>query len=183
MTDDLLNLALVFLRLGLLAVGGSTGILAELERQVVREHGWLSPQQFADSFALGQLTPGPALLMVMFAGFRVAGVPGAIVSLFAIFLPSALITCLVTANWERLRRSPWLVSVQRGLAAVAFGLTAAGAYSIVRVAVTDVGSAAIALVAVAVLWRWRLPPALVILLGGLGALLVGTAWGTLSGGS
>ena len=39
MNDDLLSLALVFLRLGLLAVGGSTGVLAELERQVVREHG------------------------------------------------------------------------------------------------------------------------------------------------
>jgi hypothetical protein len=54
-------------------------------------------------------------------------------------------------------------------------LTAAGAYSIVRVAVTDLVSAGVAAVAFVLLWRWRLPPALVILLGGIGALLAGLA--------
>jgi chromate transporter len=172
-TSDLVTLALVFVRLGLLAFGGSTGLLPELEHQVVREQGWLSPQEFSDSFALGQLTPGPALLMVMFAGFKVAGPAGAIVALVAIFLPSALMTCLVTARWESMRRSRWLASGQRGLAAVAFGLTAAGAYTIVRVAVTDLLSAAVAVGAFVLLWRWRLPPALVILLGGMSAAALG----------
>jgi chromate transporter len=172
-TSDLVTLALVFLRLGLLAFGGSTGLLPELEHQVVREHGWLSPQEFSDSFALGQLTPGPALLMVMFAGFKVAETPGAIVALVAIFLPSAVMTSLVTANWESMRRSQWLASAQRGLAAVAFGLTAAGAYTIIHVAVNDLVSSAVAIGAFVLLWRWRLPPALVILLGGMSAVLVG----------
>jgi chromate transporter len=171
--SDLLHLALVFLRIGLLAFGGSTGVLPELQRQVVHEQGWLTAQEFADSFALGQLTPGPALLMVMFAGFKIAGVPGAIVSMVAIFLPSTLMTSVVTASWGRLRRWPWLASVQRALAAVALGLTAAGAYSIVRVTATDLVSTGVAIVAFFLLWRWRLPPALVILAGGLGALAVG----------
>ena len=71
--SDLLLLFWVFFRLGLVAFGGSTGVLPELERQVVDEQAWLTRQEFVDSFALGQLTPGPALLMVMFAGFNVAG--------------------------------------------------------------------------------------------------------------
>lgn len=175
--SELVLLTFVFLRLGLLAFGGSTGVLPELEREVVQQQGWLTRQEFADSFALGQLTPGPALLMVMFAGFHVAGVIGALVALLAIFLPSALMTGLVTANWELMRRSPWLASAQRALAALAFGLTAAGAYSIVRVAVTDLISAAVAVLAFVVLWRWRLPPALVILAGGASAVLLGVAAG------
>ena len=165
--DDLLTLAVVFLRLGLLAFGGSTGIVPEMERVVVGEQGWLTRQQFLDSFALGQLTPGPALLMVMVAGYTVAGVTGAIVSLVAIFLPSALLTAAVTANWHRLSRSPWLASLRRAIAAVTLGLVAAGAYGILRIAVTDALSAAVALGAFVVLWRWRLHPALVILAGGL----------------
>ena len=171
--DDLLLLILVFLRLGLVAFGGSTGVLPELERQVVGEYHWLTRQEFVDSFALGQLTPGPALLMVMFAGFNVAGTAGAVLSLVAIFLPSALMTAAVSAWWEQLRRYPWLASLQRALAAVAFGLTAAGAYSILRLAVTDVVSGAIAIAAALLLWCWRPHPALVILAGGVVAGLAG----------
>jgi chromate transporter len=170
---DLLLIFSVFFRLGLLAFGGSTGILPELERQMVHEYGWLTRQEFVDSFALGQLTPGPALLMVMFAGYNVAGTAGAVVSLVAMFLPSALLTSAVTANWERLRRWPWLASVQRALAAVAFGLVAAGAYSILRLAVTDTVSAIVATGAGLLLWYWRPHPALVILAGGVAAGLVG----------
>lgn len=175
MTADLLSVALVFLRVGLLAFGGGTAVLPELERTVVRDLGWLTPEQFVDSFALGQLKPGPAMLMVMFAGYQVAGVAGAVVSLIAILLPSALTTCVVTATWERVRRSPWLAATQRGLASVAFGLTAAGAYSITRVAVSGALSAAVALGALLLLWRWRLRPSVVILMGGLAALVGGLA--------
>jgi chromate transporter len=164
---DLLLLFIVFTRLGLLAFGGSTGVLPELERQMVHEYGWLTRQEFVDSFALGQLTPGPALLMVMFAGYNVAGPSGAVVSLVAMFLPAALLTSIVTANWERLRQWPWLASLQRALAAVAFGLIVAGAYSILRLAVTDTLSGIIAAAAAILLWRWRPHPALVILAGGL----------------
>jgi chromate transporter len=163
---DLLLLFTVFARLGLLAFGGSTGVLPELERQMVHEYGWLTRQEFVDSFALGQLTPGPALLMVLFAGYNVAGAAGAAVSLVAMFLPSALMTSAVTANWEHLSRWPWLASLQRALAAVAFGLVAAGSYSILRLAVTDLLSGLIAAVAGLLLWYWRPHPALVILAGG-----------------
>ena len=170
--NELLLIAFVFFKIGLLAFGGSTGVLPELERQVVQEHGWLTRQEFVDSFALGQLTPGPALVMVMLPGYRLAGIPGALVALLAIFLPSAIMALLVTARWEELRRSVWFGPIQRGLAAVAFGLLVAGAYTIVRVAVVDLASALVALVSFAVLWRWQLHPALVILSGGVAALAI-----------
>jgi chromate transporter len=171
--DDLWQVAWVFCRLGLVAFGGSTGVLPELERQIVQERGWLSHQEFLDSFALGQLTPGPALLMVMFAGFNVAGPAGAVVALVAIFLPSALMTSVVTVSWESLRRHPWLASLQRALAAYTFGLVAAGAYGLLRLAVVDVVSGAVAVGAMVVLWRWKPHPALVILAGGVVAGLAG----------
>jgi len=87
--SDLLQLFWVFFRLGLLAFGGSNALLPELERQIVEEQGWLTHQGFVDSFALGQLTPGPALLMVMLAGYRVAGTAGAVVSMVAMLLRPA----------------------------------------------------------------------------------------------
>jgi chromate transporter len=170
--SELLLVAAVFLRIGLVAFGGSVGVLPELERQIVDERGWLSRREFVDSFALGQLTPGPALLMVMFAGYRVAGPAGACTALVAIFLPSALLSMLAAAHWERLRRWPWLAALQRAFAALALGLLIAGAYTITRVAVVDATSALVAAGALLLLWRYRLQPALVILLGGLAAALL-----------
>lgn len=170
---DLVLLFFTFLRLGLVAFGGGTGVLPEMERQVVQHHGWLTHQEFVDSYALAQLKPGPALLMVMFAGYKVAGAPGAAVSVAAMFLPSGLLASLMTANWGRLGRQPWLRSAQRAVSAVAFGLVAAGAYRLVTLAVTDLLTAAICLGATAVLWYWRPHPALVILAGGAIAGLAG----------
>jgi chromate transporter len=170
--SELLQIAFVFFKIGLLAFGGSTGVLPELQRQIVQEQGWLTRQEFVDSFALGQLTPGPALVMVMLPGYRLAGIPGALVALLAIFLPSAIMSSLVAARWERLRGSRWFPAIQRGLGAVTLGLILAGAFTIVRVAVVDAASALIAVVSFAVLWRWRLHPALVILAGGVAAVFI-----------
>jgi chromate transporter len=170
--SPLLQVAIVFFKIGLLAFGGSTGVLPELERQLVQEHHWLTQQEFVDCFALGQLTPGPALVMVMLPGYRLAGVLGALVALLAIFLPSAIMASLVTARWETLRGWSWFSAIQRGIGAVALGLLLAGTYTIVRVAVADVPSVVIAAVSFAALWRWRLHPALVILAGGVAAVAI-----------
>jgi chromate transporter len=172
---DLLLVFVVFFRLGLVAFGGGTGVIPELERQLVLEHGWLTHQEFVDSYALAQLKPGPALLMVMFAGYKVAGAAGAVTAMVGMILPSGLLAALVTANWGRLNRHPWLRSVQRALAAVAFGLVAAGAYSLVKLAVTDALTTVIALGAMAALWYLQPHPALVILAGGAVAGLAGLA--------
>ncbi|HEX2172559.1 MAG TPA: chromate transporter [Dehalococcoidia bacterium] len=169
--NDLIEIAIVFVRVGLLAFGGGLAILPEMERQVVDERGWLTHREFVDSFALGQLTPGPGMLMVMFAGYRVAGVPGALMALVAIFFPSALLTGLAAGHWDALRRSPWLGALQRGFAPIALGLIASGAYTLLRAAVTDVVSAAVAVAALFALWRFRLNPALVIIPGGLATAL------------
>jgi chromate transporter len=169
---ELLQIAFVFFKIGLLAFGGSTGVLPELERQVVQEQGWLTRQEFVDSFALGQLTPGPALVMVMLPGYRLAGIPGALVALLAIFLPSAIMSSLLAARWEAFRGARWFPAIQRGLGAVTLGLILAGTFTIVRVAVVDAASAAIAVVSFLALWRWRLHPALVILAGGLAAVVI-----------
>jgi chromate transporter len=170
--SPLLQVAVVFFKIGLLAFGGSTGILPELQHQIVQEHGWMTQQEFVDSFALGQLTPGPALVMVMLPGYRQAGVPGALVALLAIFLPSAIMASLLASRWEALRSLRWFPAIQRGLGAVALGLLLAGTYTIVRVAVVDVPSGLITAVSFAALWRWRMHPALVILAGGVAAVAI-----------
>jgi uroporphyrinogen-III decarboxylase len=73
-------LAAVFAQMSLLAFGGGTSVLGEMQRQVVEVHPWMSAQEFAALYALAQAAPGPNMLVTTLIGWRVAGLPGALIA-------------------------------------------------------------------------------------------------------
>ena len=72
--------------ISLLAFGGGGAALPLIERIVVAETGWVSPQDFATAVAFGYITPGPVLITMTFLGYRMAGLAGACVATIGIFL-------------------------------------------------------------------------------------------------
>jgi chromate transporter len=84
------ELGLFFFKIGAFTFGGGLSMLAFIQEQVVNQLGWLTPREFVDGLALGQLTPGPILMLAAFIGFKLSGVAGAAVAASAIFLPSFL---------------------------------------------------------------------------------------------
>src|SRR5439155_25557981 len=157
----LLELGLVFGRLSLLAFGGGLGILPEMERQAVEAHGWVSHREFVDAFALSQVTPGPGMLMVLVIGFRASGLVGALVAGLAMFGPTATLAAVIADRWSRLGTSPLVEVLRETLTPVAFGLLAAGCYTLVRVGVDGAATGALALGALVVA-GWVRSPALII---------------------
>ncbi|PYS37424.1 MAG: hypothetical protein DMF71_18595, partial [Acidobacteria bacterium] len=75
-----LSLAFIFLRIGAVTFGGGFVMIPQIEAEVVSSHHWLTHQEFADATALGQITPGPVLIMATFVGYRVAGTLGALLA-------------------------------------------------------------------------------------------------------
>jgi chromate transport protein ChrA len=73
----LFDLFFTFAYLALISVGNSRSVIAEMERQVVIIHAWMSHQAFVEAYALGLLVPGPNMLNVVLIGNHVAGLPGA----------------------------------------------------------------------------------------------------------
>ena len=168
----LATLAWTFFRLSFLCLGGGIGAIPEMQRQVVGIQGWLTARQFVDGYALSQVTPGPAMLVTVFIGYRVGALPGALVAMAAMFLPTALLTWFVAHRWERLRGQPWAMAVEHALAPLAIGLMAAGVYTVARSAVTDWPTALLAAGAAIVLAkRWLPAAAAVLAAGALGWLL------------
>lgn len=166
---DLVEVALVFARLGLLTFGGGLTVLAEMERVVVNEHHWVSNTAFWQSFALGQITPGPGIFMVIPLGARIGGPTVALVATVAFLLPPTVIGLTAVALWDRVRELAWPRAIARALAPVALGLVAAGFVSIARVALTDVAS--VAGLAIAVVLLLRLNPVAVVALAGVAGAL------------
>ncbi|AFZ69571.1 chromate transporter [Deinococcus peraridilitoris] len=169
--SELLELLLVFARLGLLSVGAAFAVLPEMARQLTEVHDWLTPREFTDGYALGQLAPGPNMLAVFFYGHRVAGLPGALMAGLGMFGPPLLIALSVTRLWSSVSHTPWAQAARRALVPVGAGLMASGVLTLSRGALHDAFTLALAVVALLVLYRWRVNPALVVVIGGLlGAL-------------
>ncbi|MGE5641329.1 MAG: chromate transporter [Clostridia bacterium] len=122
----LLQLALYFCIMSVISVGGLPSVMGEVQRIIVEQNAWVSADEFVQLYAVGQASPGPNVLIVALIGFKVAGLPGALVSLFAMCGPAAAISWWVSGLWERFKESPTRAVIQRAMVPLVVGLTAAG---------------------------------------------------------
>ena len=90
--STLLRLLGVFGLLSVLAVGGGLAVLPEMKKLTVEQYHWVTANQFVDFYSLGQMAPGPNMIMVALIGYKVAGLGGALAVLIAFFLPASVLT-------------------------------------------------------------------------------------------
>jgi len=170
----LLTLAGYFALMSLFAIGGANGALPEMHRLAVEVKGWMTDRQFADMFALAQVTPGPNVIIVTLIGYHVAGIPGAVVTTVAMCGPACAFAVFMGSLWDRFRSAQWRIAIQAGLVPVSIGLLAAGALIVTRAASTSWASVGLTLATAAVSYRLTLNPlwifAAAALLGLLGVL-------------
>lgn len=161
----------VFAYLSVLTVGGGMAAFPELKVLTVDVHHWLTFPQLIHLYSVGQMAPGPNMMMIVAIGQWVAGLPGAVVVLIAFFLPTALLAFFIGRLWTRLEKWPWRDSIQRGLAPVSIGLLLAGCLTMAKGAVTGWVTAAVAVAVFAILLRSRINPALLVLVGAVVGLV------------
>lgn len=159
-----LSISFIFLRIGAATFGGGFVMIPEIENEVVRSHHWLTHQEFADATALGQITPGPVLIMATFVGYRVAGFFAAILSTICVFLPSFLMTIAAGSSLRRFRTNQQIQAFLRGVAPAVTGLLGAAAWSVARSGIHTTIGASMAVVILGILLRYR-PNAFWVLMG------------------
>ncbi len=143
-----------FYRAGALTFGGGHVVLPLLQREVVPP-GWVTNKEFVAGYGAAQAVPGPL--------FTFAAYLGAALSTVAIFLPSFLLVAGVLPLWERLRRREGVRAALRGVNAAVVGLLAATLYRpVFTSAIHGPGDFGLALLGLALLLRWKLPPLLVV---------------------
>jgi len=160
----LFTLSTIFLRIGSVTFGGGLVMVPLIESEVVNNHQWLTHQEFADAFALGQITPGPVLITATFVGYRVAGTLGALVATISIFLPAFLMTIAAGSSLRRFRNNKLVQAFLRGIAPAVVGLLLAAGLSIGRAGIHSWVGLLIMIVAIFTLIRFR-PNAFWVILG------------------
>jgi chromate transporter len=160
----LLTLSTIFLRMGAITFGGGFVMIPLIEAEVVDSHQWLTHQEFVDATALGQITPGPVLITATFIGYRVAGTLGALVATISIFLPSFLMTVVAGSSLARFHTNQIVQSFLKGVTPAVVGLLVAAGISIGRAGIHSWVGMLIAIIAGAILVRYR-PNAIWVILG------------------
>ena len=170
--SSVLQILVVFGLLSICAVGGGTAVLPEMKAYTVTHYHWLTEEQFGQVYSLGQLAPGPNMLMVSVIGYRVAGLAGAVAAIVGFFLPACLLMFFVGRIWDRFADSPWKLAIQNGLAPVTIGLMLAGTLVLAHAVILGPATAVIAVVVTLILLRIHVNPALLIFGGGIVGWLI-----------
>jgi chromate transporter len=124
----LVDMAGYFAALSLVSVGGLPAVLPELQRYVIDVKGWLSADDFLQLYAVGQAAPGPNMLIVSLIGWKVSGIPGALVALAALCGPAAVLSYVVGGLWERFKGARWRIAIQRAMVPLVVSFTLSGGY-------------------------------------------------------
>jgi chromate transporter len=130
--SPLVTIALRFMILSLIAVGGVTTIIPEVHRIVVDVHHWVSDAEFTQLFVIARAAPGPNMLLVTLIGWKVGGLPGALVATAAMCLPSCTLSYFAVRAWQRFRGGRWRRAVEAGLAPITVGLVLATGWLVAR---------------------------------------------------
>lgn len=167
---DLAALALHFALLSLMAIGGVSSILPDMQRYVVEANHWLSDRQFADAYALGQAAPGPNMMFVTLLGWLLSGWAGAIAATLAIILPPIALTLGVTRLNARNPNTALGRAIRGGLGPIAIGLTLSSGWILAQSADHSWRTALLTLATVALMLRTKLNPVWLIAAGALAGI-------------
>jgi chromate transporter len=168
----LLTLAWIYLRIGLMFVGGGYVLIPLLNHIMVHQYGWLTLRQFLDGVALSQLTPGPLAMLATFTGFRAGGFAGALVATVCIFLPCVVLMLLVGRHYHRLKNIGLIKETLDGLMPAVVGLVAAAAWNLGAESLAGMQEFLV-LAAGFALFRWtKLSPMIVIVGAGIVGILL-----------
>jgi len=168
----LTQLGLFFVKAGAFVFGSGLAIVPFLYGGVVTEHHWLNEKQFVDAVAVAMITPGPVVITVGFIGYLVAGLPGACVAALATFLPCYLFTIIPAPYFKKYGKLPAIVAFVDGVTAAAIGAIAGSVIVLAKRSIVDLPTVLIALLTMALLWKYKKLPEPVIVVG---AALLGLA--------
>lgn len=170
---------LFFLQVGSFIFGGGLVIVPLMETHVVQEMQWLTPQEFLDGVAIGELTPGPVVITAAFIGYKVAGVLGALLATVSIFAPSFVLVMAAAPFLTQLRQMAVVKAFLQGVTPAVLGAMVAATLPLAWTTFRQptlgqtLATCSIGLLALVALMRFRCPTWQLMLGGAAAGLMLG----------
>jgi chromate transporter len=165
--NPIFTVVATFAMMSLFAVGGAHSAIPEMHRIAVDVQHWMTDKQFADVFAISQLSPGPNVLIVTLIGYSVAGLTGALAATLAMCVPTAVLAYGVSRLLTRSSRSAWPAIVQAALVPLSIGLMGASGLILAVASDRTLAAGLVTAAAAALAFATRLNPLWLLLAGGV----------------
>jgi chromate transporter len=163
----------VFLKIGTVAFGGAYSMLTFFERELVEKRKWLTHQEYLESVAIGQMTPGPPIVNTgICIGYKLKKVTGALATTVGQALTGTVLAIVLAVFYVKAGDSALLHSVMKGVGAAVVGLLISVIYKMSAKTLTDLKTRLFALAAFVALAVFKLNPIGLIIGAGIAGLLV-----------
>jgi chromate transporter len=165
----LISLAKEFSTVSLTLFGGGYIMVPILKSTLVDQLRWFSGDEFIYGISIGQVTPGPILISAVFFGYKMSGLPGAIVATVSIFLPSAMLMIILSNIFMSLKHNQFVQAALSGIRPAVVGMILYSGISLYAL-MADANlfvSLALAVITFWLVYRYALNTALLIVVGGI----------------
>ena len=139
-----LDLFLTFARVGVCTFGGGYAMLPILQRELVEKKGWVTQEELADYFAIGQCTPGAiAVNTATFVGQKRGGVSGGVTATLGVVFPAVVIILAFAAFLQNFAQLPVVIHAFAGVRACVCALILSSVLKLRKSSVVDLPCAVI----------------------------------------
>ncbi len=170
---EIIDLFVSFFKVGSFSFGGAFSLIPLIEKEVVQNHTWLTQDEFLKVLGLVQIFPGAiSIKYATYTGYKVAGVPGALVANFGNLLTPATIIIAVTYFFTQFENNVFVKKAFTGIQFAMIGMVVAIMYKYAVKSYVDLKSLIFLIVGAGLLYLFDLNPALVVIIAGVLAILI-----------
>ncbi|MEJ2701935.1 MAG: chromate transporter [Sedimentisphaerales bacterium] len=165
----LLQLFTAFLKIGLFAFGGAYSFVPLIEREVVENHPWLAKEEFMEILGIVKVFPGAiSIKFATYTGYKVAGVPGAIIANFANILAPVLFIMAASLLYAKYKDVPFVKGSLGMIQYAVFAMILAVAFQLVdKTGIFQLKNTVVVVAALALFFLTKIHPAFIIVGAGL----------------
>ncbi len=169
----LLNLFLVFAKIGVMTFGGGYAMLPILTRELVKKRGWATDEELTDYFAIGQCTPGViAVNTATFVGSKQKGILGGIFATLGVVFPSLVIISLIAAFIAGFADNEIVAHAFAGIRVAVCALILSSVIKLLKKAVLDIPCAVIFVLVLIAATVFDISPVVFVLFAAVAGIVI-----------
>lgn len=165
---ELLELFMVFFKMGSFTFGGGYAMLPIIQEEIVNKRNWASDEEVLDYYAIGQSTPGIiAVNTATFIGYNHKGIAGGIFATLGIVSPSIIIISIIAAFFKNFQDFVMVQHAFAGIRVVVAALILNATLKMYKDSVKDLVGLALFLASFLLIVFFDITPIVVIVISGL----------------